>query len=251
MALQPCTVPAEPAAEAVVTDYTAQLSTLEFTAHNIELPGGARTWPEGGELLEDSSRCLTALSLLNDRCPPGERYRFKVADLGCLEGGYTAAFARAGYLTTGIEARPLNMAKCELVAEALGLGNMRFVQDDARNLSRYEPFDAVFCCGLLYHLDKPAEFLRMLGRQARQLLIVQSHWSGTCHQSNEGYRGHWFAENPAPESVWSSWGNDRSFWLGREELMRAMRAAGFEDVRQVDDGTFVPERGMFAGVKPP
>jgi SAM-dependent methyltransferase len=223
----------------------------DFTAHNIELPGGERTWPEGGELLEDSSRCLTALALINSQCPAGERYRFKVADLGCLEGGYTVAFARAGYPVTGIEARTLNMAKCRHVAEKTGIANARFVQDDARNLNKHGPFDAVFCCGLLYHLDRPAGFLRLLAEQTRRLVIIQSHWSVSCHEASEGYRGHWYAENPAPESVWSSWGNDRSFWLGRDELMRAMRDAGFSDVRAVDDGTTTADRGMFAGVKPP
>lgn len=231
-----------------MTDYAAQLQALDFTAHNIELPGGTRTWPEGGGLLEDSSRCLTALGLLAEQCPAGERYRFKVADLGCLEGGYTVAFARAGYLVTGIEARPANMAKCRLVHEALGLANLAFVQDDARNLAKYGLFDAVFCCGLLYHMDRPAAFLRMLGECTRRLVIIQTHYSASRHEASEGYRGHWYAE---PESAWSSWGNDRSFWLGREELVRAMGDAGFTDVHAVDDGTRIEGREMFTGVKPP
>jgi SAM-dependent methyltransferase len=198
-----------------VTDYAAQLQALDFTAHNIELPGGTRTWPEGGELLEDSSRCLTALRLLAEQCPAGGRYRFKVADLGCLEGGYTAAFARAGYLVTGIEARTANMGKCRLVEQALGLDNMTFVQDDVRNLPKYGPFNATFACGILYHLDSPAAFLRMLGECTRRLLIVQSHYSGTCHQSSEGYRGHWYAENPANRCGARGETTGRSGWAAR------------------------------------
>jgi SAM-dependent methyltransferase len=223
---------------------------MQFTAHNIALPGGTRTWPEGGELLEDSSRCRTAMGLLNAEFPSSARAGTRVADLGCLEGGYTVAFARAGYQATGIEARSLNMAKCRMVEEAAGLPNLRFIQDDARNLADHGEFDAVYCCGLLYHLDAPAAFLKMLGQVTRRLLIVQSHYSGSCHEINEGYRGHWYAENPAENMVWSSWVNTRSFWLGRGELMRAMRDAGFGAVRAVDDGTRVPEREMFCGVKP-
>ncbi len=234
-----------------MTDYTAHLQTVDFTAHNIELPGGARTWPEGVQLLEDSSRCLTALRLLGEQCPPGGRAGFRVADLGCLEGGYTAAFAQAGYLAVGIEAREENMTKCRLVQEALGLPNMGFIQDDARHLQRLGQFDAVFCCGLLYHLDDPAAFLKMLGTVTRRLLIIQSHYSQSCHEEHEGYRGHWQPDNPSDGDVWGSWGNHRSFWMGRDELMRAMTDAGFTGVRAVDDGTLTGDRGMFAGVKPP
>lgn len=233
-----------------MTDYTAHLQTVDFTAHNIELPGGARTWPEGGELLEDSSRCLTALRLLGEQCPPGGRSAFRVADLGCLEAGYTLAFAMAGYSVTGIEARAENMAKCRLVQDAYPLPNMGFIQEDARNLKRCGAFDAVFCCGLLYHLDEPAAFLKMLGEQTRRLLIVQTHHSLSCPEEHEGYRGCWHPDVPGDGDVWGSWGNNRSFWLGRDELMRAMRDAGFTQVRPADDGTLTDDRGMFTGVKP-
>ena len=233
-----------------MTDYTAHLQTVDFTAHNIELPGGARTWPEGRELLEDSSRCLTALRLLGEQCAPGERSSFRVADLGCLEGGYTVAFARAGYAVTGIEARAVNMAKCRLVREATDLPNMGFLQVDAREIGKWAPFDAVFCCGLLYHLDEPAAFLKMLGTVTRRLLIVQSHYARACPDVHEGYRGCWHPDVPGDGDVWGSWGNDRSFWLGRDELMRAMRDAGFVNVEPVDDGTLTDDRGMFTGVKP-
>ena len=35
----------------------------------------------------------------------------------------------------------------------------------------------VFCCGLLYHLDKPKEFLDTLSAVTTKLLILQTHFS--------------------------------------------------------------------------
>lgn len=221
----------------------------EFTAHNIVLPSGVHTWP-GNQPLAESSRCQAALQLLGEQFRPAVRAQTAVADLGCLEGGYTVAFARAGYQVTGVEARALNMAKCEMVASLVALPNMRFVHDDARNLTRYGPFDAVFCCGLLYHLDKPAAFLQMLGGITRRMVIIQSHYSGSCHEENEGFRGHWYNDAPEETNLWGSYGNARSFWLGQDELLRAVREAGFTKAWAHDDGTRIPDRGMFAGVKP-
>ena len=221
-----------------------------FTAHNIALPDGTRTGP-AGELLAESSVCLTALGLLDEQFAGEDRSQVTVADLGCLEAGYTAAFAQAGYQATGVEARSANMGKCRLVADALKLPNMVFIQDDARNLeARGLAFDAVFCCGLLYHLDQPAAFLRMLGRITRRLLIVQSHYSVSCAEENEGYRGHWYQDHPEESDLWGSWGNQQSFWLGHGELLRAMADAGFTDVRAVDDGTW-SDRETFTGLKSP
>jgi hypothetical protein len=55
-------------------------------------------------------------------------------------------------------------------------------------------------------------------------------------------------------SRWSSWGNKRSFWLARGDLMAAIRDAGFDLVLEqagyLADITAPPgDRGMFIGLK--
>lgn len=223
-----------------------------FSAHNIMLPGGLETLP-GAELVTDSGICRAALRDLvmafpTRVVPP------KVADLGCLEGGYAAAFAQAGYDTTGFEVRAENFACCQFVAERLALPNLRFVRADVRDaFAKPDEWDAVFCCGLLYHLDNPVTFLRQLGRATKRLLIVQSHYSTHPNAEHEGYRGHWYGEG---NGRWESWKNERSFWLTREDLLATLRNSGFDLVFEQADwlanisaGTKTDARSMFVGLK--
>jgi len=70
-----------------------------FTAHNIELPDGSQTLP-GEPLIGDEPTSNSYLRTLQQFCPPPA----KVADLGCLEGGYAvdALGANAVALLSGL-----------------------------------------------------------------------------------------------------------------------------------------------------
>ena len=201
---------------------------LLFTAHNIVLDNGVQTLP-GRELSAADEVCRLTLKALQENFtePPG---KIRVADLGALEGGYSVALARAGYQVTAIEARQRNILKCCHVAANTDLPNLTFIQDDVRNLPLYGEFDAVLCSGLLYHLDRPVDFLNMLGSVTKRLLILKTHYSVHPETLNEGKAGHWYTENPSEESVWSSWENNRSFWLAYPHLLDAVSAAGFTQI---------------------
>jgi 2-polyprenyl-3-methyl-5-hydroxy-6-metoxy-1,4-benzoquinol methylase len=83
---------------------------VNFTSHNILLPDGTQTLP--GQLpVAESGICRVALSALGLEFGYGSRSGISVADLGCLEGGFTAEFARAGYDAYGIEARQENYVR--------------------------------------------------------------------------------------------------------------------------------------------
>ncbi len=219
---------------------------IPFTAHNIQLPDGTLTRP-GVPTTAQEPVTRAVLRTLDIFFPPAARTQASIVDLGCLEGGYTVEFARAGFQATGLEARQLNYARCQLVATELGLGNLQFVRDDARNLANYPLFDVIFCSGLLYHLDRPATYLRLLAQRSRRLLILQTHYSlprSVPPQfqlselvQHDGYWGRWyreFSDDPDPGEVeasnWSSYGNARSFWLERNHLLQAIRDAGFQTV---------------------
>jgi SAM-dependent methyltransferase len=235
-----------------------------FTAHNIELPDGTQTLP-GEPLIGDEPVSNSYLRTLRQFCPPPGR----IADLGCLEGGYAVHFARAGYEVLGIEGQEENFSNCEWISERVGLPNLRFVCDDVRNLSEYGEFDAVLCAGLLYHLDSPVSFLRELAGVTNRLLIVSTNYAteegrelGEMPLSeelveHEGKLGRWYTE---PGGPWSSVGNERSFWLERRNLLQAMIEAGFPTVFEQFDwlGDVVDNRAIedrvisvFVGVKGP
>lgn len=252
---------------------------MTFTAHNILLPDGP-TIPGSKDFVSNSSITRGTLAML--RLGLKSLKDKTIADLGCLEGGYTVEFARAGMSSTGIEVRESNYANCKMVLDAVGLPNLRFVHDDAWNLSAYSTFDAIFCSGLLYHLDRPAAFIDLLGRQARKMVILHTHFAredniqAFPHLSelteNEGYPGRWYAEHPAvPRKElelmkWSSWENQRSFWLTAPAIHQLLKSAGFDIVVEQTDwldgwqgGSILSAmtsgyhrtqaRGMFVGIR--
>ena len=149
---------------------------LQFTAHNIRLDDGTFTKPESTRSMVDDPRFKSARGIL-ETIFPGDKSQFRLADVGCLEGGYSVEFARMGFRVLGIEVRELNMAACNYVKSKTDLPNLEFVQDNALNIARYGIFDAVFCCGLFYHLDRPKQYLETLSAVTKKLLILQTHFS--------------------------------------------------------------------------
>ena len=188
----------------------------------------------------DPARLRAALRLLNAIVKPGA----SVADLGCLYGAYTLAFARAGSRSVGIEARQDSVWQCWKAADEAGLTDeVDFVCDDVRNVERYGPYDAVFCCGVLYHMDKPAELLNAIGKITRRLLILHTHYSMEGDRpiryklspaTKPESAGHWYKEGELDHPL-SAWGNSQSFWLTKDALIEAVQDAGFDLVLQIHD----------------
>lgn len=247
---------------------------LVFTAHNMKLADGSYTMGENLATLSNRPEMTAMIKFLKDFLKVPERST--IVDLGCLEGGYALEFARAGYHATGIEIRESNIACCNYVQKKSGLSdqNLRFVQDDVRNLPKHGKFDVTFCAGLLYHLEEPAAFLKAVAQNTNQVLILHTHFS-RLHDpqydsrflrlmmkivrkltgkrdrinrdlspltTNEDVRGRWFAEfapdasKGVQESLrWASWKNHRSFWIAKEDLVGTLRAAGFKHVFEMYD----------------
>ena len=181
-------------------------TTIEFTAQNIRLADGTFTLPRVGWSMEVNPWFLSARKILN-LVFPGDKGHLRIADLGCLEGGFTVEFARMGFEAVGIEVRESNMAACRYVQEKMDLPNLHFIQDDAWNVAQYGPFDAIFCSGLFYHLDRPKKFLEILSEVTSRVLILQTHFateetlpnhklSELCE--NEGLQGRWIVEYQQP-----------------------------------------------------
>jgi SAM-dependent methyltransferase len=192
-----------------------------------------------------------ALRTLELLFPARSENQFSIVDLGCLEGGYSALFAQAGFSVLGLEGRQGNVDRCAFGAGRLGYPDLRFVCDDVHNLERYGSFDATFCCGLLYHLDDPMSFIRTMARCTRRALILNTHFATESRPAqfpglselttHEGVLGRWYTEpgySGEPEESlhpWTSIGNERSFWVEKRHLQQALIDAGFDAVyEQVD-----------------
>jgi Methyltransferase domain len=152
---------------------------MNFTGHNILLDNGEMTMGDREVLMAKSAFWTSIEKSINLFIPESreERNKLRVVDLGCLEGGYTVEFARMGFDTLGIEARAENIEKCNYVKSNLSLPNLNFVQDDARNISKYGKFDIVLCYGLLYHLHDPVHFIRQLSSCTNRILFLNTHYA--------------------------------------------------------------------------
>lgn len=276
-----------------------------FTAHNIVLDDGTCTKPDAQATMAGHPWCIAAQRTLSTVFP-GDKSPVRVADLGCLEGGYAVELARMGFQVLGLEVRESNFAACQFVKSRVDLPNLEFVRDNAWNIAKYGEFDAIFCCGLFYHLDEPRRFLDLLASVTRKCLLLQTHFahgetnaeSGagspltvrglrarltgasvravapdkfnlSAITRHEGLEGRWYTEYPEEPTDtymetqrWSSWGNQRSFWIRREHLIGALNSAGFDLVLEQFDG-LAPDvtgsmiegyyktdrRSMFVGIK--
>jgi ubiquinone/menaquinone biosynthesis C-methylase UbiE len=254
---------------------TGSTMTLIFT-RNIDLGDGRFAAPELGEaeqnrpIFASAKRGLRALYR-------GDFKGRSLVDLACLDGAHALGFARLGFDVLGVEVRDANFAVCRYVQEQAKLANLRYVQDNAWNLASHGQFDVVFCSGLLYHLDRPREFIRLLGNACRETLILNTHFAPDHETSDfdlspvtehEGLRGRWFVEPLAGGTVerdralWSSWDNARSFWLMKPDLLQCLHEAGFEVILEAFDflspdirdslthGYYLRQhRNMFVGVR--
>lgn len=221
---------------------------LPFTAHRIELAPGRFTM-DGGDDAADNLRTRLVLARHG-----GSLRGVRVLDLGCLEGGYTAAFARAGAKEAlGLDARELNIARCELVQRELGLRNLRFEVADVRELSadRQGTFDCVFASGILYHVEDPFQVVSGIADVCSGWALIDTHVAEpegvhtepleTRTWRGREYMGGVYTEYPdetpaeviADQSLWSSYMNPRSFWLTERSLIDLLHETGFEYVTKV------------------
>jgi SAM-dependent methyltransferase len=254
---------------------------MTFTAHNVMLPCGEPTMPELPWFIADSPLTKAAIHSLQFALG-GDLNGKRIIDLGCLEGGYTLEFAKLGMQALGVEVRESNLENCRKVEEAFGLPNLQFVKDDVWNMEQLGKFDAAFCCGLLYHLDRPAAFIDLLGRCVERVVIIHTHFAREDEieafpnlsplTSHEGWPGRWYGEHAAETKEelealkWTSWENKSSFWLTRPAIYQCLQSAGFDTVFEQFDwlngymGSTIFDsvstgyyrthaRGMFVGVR--
>ena len=276
------------------------MTSPTFQSHNIRLDNGEYTMDDApGFLIANDFRLLCAKRILElvfegdiaildkilHRIGWADKYRkFSIADLGCQEGGYTVEFARMGFHSVGIEVREINYNACNYVLQNVNLPNLNFYKDSIWNLENYGQFDAIFCQGLLYHLDRPKYFLEYIAPLTRKVLILQTHFApyfdemetnsiyglSSLHE-NEGLMGRWQTEYESGAQLsdieallTSSYENEKSFWPQREYLLQILKEVGFDMVfecfdwlgsniasKMLDtDGYYRKHhRGLFVGIK--
>ena len=231
----------------------------------MKLADGLSTIPGRPEFFATDTRLAAIRRVLRLRF--GDDFAgLRIADLGCLEGGFAAALALDGAAVVGIDARSANLEKADVLRRHFDLQSLSFELADVKEFTvdRFGHFDVVLALGIAYHLDRPAAWLRQIGHATRSVLVVDSHVAPADDErlalmrsdirelsplemeliGGSAYVGRWFAEFDEhitdlarEEQLWAAWSNHRSFWLTEESLLRALMDAGFDIVAQQHDAT--------------
>lgn len=238
-----------------VADHWSDL--LPFTTHRIEVANGIWTRDDGVDAIVD-----TRTAVVLDECG-GTMSGKSVVDLGCLEGGFTLAFAAYGASQSlGIEAREISVQRCELARTMLGLDNAEFVIADIKDeLLVRGTFDVVFAAGILYHVADPAALLESMRRACSGFVLIDTHIAHPDEASHgcsdvvtndfggRSYTGRWFSEYGADVSegdkenlLWAAHSDQDSFWPLEAELVRMGLDAGFASIEKIDMSDAMRER---------
>lgn len=219
-----------------------------FTTHRIRLGEDLWTTPAGAVADTDWRTSLVV------NCCNGSLAGKTLVDLGCLEGGFSLAFAKLGaQRALGIEARDISVRRCKVAQQLLSLSNVEFVCGDIKDelLKSPSAFDVVFAAGILYHVANPYELLRSMYDACRGFTVVDTHVARADAPSHgcleittrswEGhtYQGREFIEFPSnvefdsrEKFLWAAWSDQRSFWPLEEDLVRMMRDVGFRNIQK-------------------
>lgn len=230
-----------------------QIRAESWTGHNIALTHSESTIP-GVMLISDDERTKAVKACIRRFV---QKPRIRILDLGSNEGGLSLEMAREGWETLGVEGREQNFRKAELIRRYFALPNLTFQHRDVKDLSPEKDgtFDAILCCGLLYHIDQPFAHLEQMARLLNDdgLFFLDTHVApdersmryGTHarHLSEETtfehegrtYSGRWFAEPHETnlDEQWRAVSNERSFWPDRRSLIRALYHTGYRSIHEL------------------
>ena len=216
-----------------------------WTAHNIEISPGLFTISE--DVPDRSSErafvYLQLIKLFSNR----KLEDCRILDLGCLEGGIGIRLAQKGASVVGVDVREGHLIKAKFSSDALGLQDrIKWVKSDITENDFWfqaGSFDIIVCSGLLYHMDAadlPILFERIFNSCSKDaLLIIDTNISPTPRQSvqltsGQIVCGSFWEEHPKGLSLvqrlskgWSSFRNDRAFWLTERSLTNLVIRSGF------------------------
>ena len=101
----------------------------------------------------------------------------EIFDLGCGDGTLTVEMAKFAKHVTGVDINPDILAMARQRTERLGIKNVRFLFEDASNLSlNSESMDVAFFSQSLHHLENPHKGLHEAARILRkggQVLVME------------------------------------------------------------------------------
>jgi len=160
-----------------------------------------------------------------------------ILELGSLEGGHTFTLARHPGVEQilAIEGRATNIEKAKFIGSLLGISNVEFKHANLEQLrlASLGHFDAIFCCGLLYHLPEPWKLISQAPLVAPYLFV----WTVYANEDEvtiemDGLRGREYVEGGLDEPL--SGLSPKSVWLTLSSLLELLKRSGYGNVEVLE-----------------
>lgn len=221
---------------------------------------GLRTTPGSAALFEDA-RVTWAVA------QAGGVAGWRILEIGPLEGGHSYMLEQAGAAEVlAIEANTRSFLKCLCIKEVFRLQAVRFLLGDGMAFMEQDAggFDMVFASGVLYHLQDPMAFLRLLPRMAPRALLWTHYFDDTivrnapaiAHKFGTIERGtidgftYESVEQSYKEALqWSGFcggSAPTSRWLTRRSILDYLRHLGYERIEVSFEAPEHPNGPAFA-----
>lgn len=220
------------------------------------LPGELAAFGGGSQLFDDS-RVKYWVNKISEYFPVSlsNPSLFNVLELGPLEGGHTFMLSKNGWNITAIESNARAFLKCLITANIYKtnakflLGNFeRFFESD--NIGK--KIDFILASGVLYHLKKPTESLRLMLNHCNSIGIWTHYITDDfIKQQPNRWKEEIYRDEVANESIqgWKQYyneglenpgfcggGQDFSIWLKKEQILSTLDLCGFSyDIKATDE----------------
>ena len=159
-----------------------------------------------------------------------------ILELGSLEGAQSFILAQHPGVERilALEGREVNLRKARFLQNLLGIHNVEFLQANLEHaeLTGFGKFDAVFCCGLLYHLPEPWQLLERLPEVAPAVFIwTQYAADHEAHDIADGLRGKIHIEGGPDEPL--SGMSSTATWLTLDSLRAVLARSGYRKIEVI------------------
>jgi tRNA (mo5U34)-methyltransferase len=210
--------------------------------YKFELPSGKTTElyiPNDIELIHTTRR-----DMMLEALKPLDLANMTAIDFSSHQGYFSVELAKRCKYVLGLEFQERHVASAKLIAQALGLKNTEFIQEDLEKMpkGKHTPADIVINFGLMYNLENPIAVLRRSRELTKKVLLIETQTtildlagavdSGNAANTNymHGYFG-LFAGNP--QNIDGS-ASDIVFYPSRGGLIWVLEKLGFSRVEVLE-----------------
>jgi hypothetical protein len=201
----------------------------------------------------------------------------RILELGPLEASHTYLLERLGaQRIEAIEANKIAFLRCLVAKEVYNLRRSYFFLGDfVKALQRHKRYDFIIACGVLYHMEQPLLLLERMAARTDNIFIWTHYFDDSEMPRGDPRRAPFRSQKPPHDEItrvqtfhgmpmtqhlrsyYTSWKNneycggavDRHYWIEKADLIAALKALGFNDLRfthEAPDHPNGPAMSLFA-----